>query len=78
MPLPSSGVIKFSDIRTELGVPNQTPFKLGEAERGTYTNINYNSTLTNTNPARVSKWYNYTQSPPLVGYGEGIYYALKG
>lgn len=78
MALPASGIIRFSDIRTELGIPNQSPFKLGEAERGTYASINYNSSLTNSDPARISEWYNYTQTPPLMGFGDGVYYALKG
>lgn len=77
MSLPSSGILRFSDIRTELGVPNQTPFKLAEAERGTYAPINANSSVTGSNPARVSEWYGYTQTQ-YVGYGEGIYYALIG
>lgn len=76
MALPSSGIIRFSDIRTELGVPNQAPFKLGEAERGTYATINPNSTVVASNPARISEWYNYGQvtSPENTGI---VYYTLK-
>ena len=76
MALPASGVIRFSDIRTELGVPNQSPFKLGEAERGTYATINASSTVVASNPARISEWYNYAQviSPENTGT---IYYTLK-
>ena len=61
MTLPASGSrISFNDIRTEINVPNQAPFKIGEAERGTYSNINSNSNVINSNPAKLSEWGSYS------------------
>jgi hypothetical protein len=61
MTLPASGSrISFNDIRTEINVPSQAPFKIGEAERGTYSNINYNSNVVNSNPAKLSEWGSYS------------------
>ena len=61
MTLPASGSrISFDDIRTEINVPSQAPFKLGDAERGVYSEINYNSNVVNSNPAKLSEWGSYS------------------
>jgi hypothetical protein len=61
MALPASGSrISFDDIRTEINVPNQAPFAIGEAERGSYSQINYNSSVVNANPAKLSEWGAYS------------------
>jgi hypothetical protein len=38
--LQSSGLIKFSDIRAELGAGDQAPFRLNQAEVNAYIYIN--------------------------------------
>lgn len=61
MTLPASGSrISFDDIRTEINVPEQAPFAIGQAERGIYSDINYNSNITNSDPARLSEWSDYS------------------
>ena len=64
MALPSSGQISMSQIRTELGIPSQSPFSLDTAENGGYVAINTNSTSrpNSANPAAMSEWYSYNHS----------------
>ena len=73
MALPSSGTISMSQIRTELGIPNQAPFSLDTAENGGYVAINQNSASrpNAANPASMSEWYSYNHS--AVSYD--LYYA---
>jgi hypothetical protein len=73
MSIPSSGRISFNDLRVELGVPSQAPFKLGEAERGTYATINPNSNVVNADPARISEFYGYTQDTTITNVGTTFY-----
>jgi hypothetical protein len=78
--LPSSGPIKFSDIRSELGLVGQVgTFYLGLAESGDYISLNECSTA---KPNRtdgislVSEWYgyNHTQAcPPPPSGGSANY-----
>jgi hypothetical protein len=64
MALPSSGQISMNQIRTELGIPSQSPFSLDTAENGGYVAINTNSTSrpNSANPAAMSEWYSYNHS----------------
>lgn len=64
MALPSSGQISMSQIRTELGIPSQSPFSLDTAENGSYVAINTNSSSrpNASNPAAMSEWYSYNHS----------------
>lgn len=64
MALPSSGTITMNQIRTELGIPSQTNFRLDTAENGGYVAINQNSTSkpNPSNPAAMSEWYSYNHS----------------
>jgi hypothetical protein len=61
MALQASGTITMNQIRTELGVPNQSPFALDAAAKGTYNPINYCSPSfpSYDSPSSMSEWYNY-------------------
>jgi len=79
--LQSNGLIKFSELRSELGVGSQAPFLLHAAESGTYNTINScSSTKPNgTGTTRMDEWYSYnhTQScPPPPGGGTGNCYTM--
>jgi hypothetical protein len=73
MALPASGQISMDDIRTELGVPTQSPFGLNQARLGTYANINQFSPSKPPSSGQVSlaSWYNYCQN---CGYNSGTFY----
>lgn len=73
MALPSSGTLKFSDIRTELNVTGQTPFSIDAAENGTYATINQCSAQrpSSANPAAVSEWYSYNHTGGASTYLTG-------
>jgi hypothetical protein len=64
MPLPSSGQISASQIRTELQVTSVSPFSLDTAENGSYVPINITSPSkpASTNPAAMSEWYSYNHT----------------
>ena len=64
--LPSSGLLKFSDIRTELG-SSAAPFLLHQAEIGTYGPLNTSSPHKpdGSSPSAVSEWYEYTNTPSI-------------
>lgn len=78
--LQSNGLIKFSDLRSELGVGSQAPFLLHAAESGTYNTINScSSTKPNgSGTTRMNEWYSYnhTQSCPPPPGGTGNCYTM--
>ena len=66
--LQSSGLIKFSDIRTELGVASQAPFLLGAAISGEYAAIACSDPRPDLiNPGSTSEWYSYDHSEICAG-----------
>ena len=62
--LPGSGILKISDIRTELGLSYIYPFLLGKAQSGGYEAINVCSSPHPPTPgiAHISDWYLYNNS----------------
>lgn len=66
MPLPTGGTIRFSQIRTELGIPNQSNFRIGAASRGDYVAINQCSVPhpVAADPAPMSEWWGYNHTAP--------------
>lgn len=66
MALPGSGQISMSQIRTELGIPNQANFRIGAASRGDYVAINNCSIPhpTPPEPQTLSEWYGYNHTAP--------------
>ena len=64
MPLPSSGQISFSNLRTELGIPSQAPFSLTAAAEGGYVTINSSSPSrpSASEPHKISDWYGYNHT----------------
>lgn len=64
MPLPSSGQISFSNLRTELGIPSQAPFSITSAATGGYVTINQSSPSkpNSTAPHAISEWYGYNHT----------------
>ena len=75
MALPASGTISMNDIRTELGIPSQSPFGLNQARSGSYVALNiYSSHLPPaTGACSISDWYNYchTCNWPTLDIGSG-------
>ena len=67
MTLPSSGTLGMNQIRTELGIPTQSPFSLDTAENGGYVGINQCSPSkpNSGNPAAISEWYSYNHAATL-------------
>ena len=61
MALPSSGTLSMNDIRTELGIPSQSPFGLNQARSGGYVALNiYSPSLPpSSGTCSISDWYNY-------------------
>lgn len=61
MPLPSSGVIKASDINIELGRLSTEEYSFQFAESGIYVPINQSSTLrpNGASPYSLTEWYGY-------------------
>lgn len=61
MALPTTGQISLNDVRGELGLPTQAPFKLKDAIDGVYVALNTNSpTLPTTGGTyKLSNWYGY-------------------
>ena len=73
--LQSSGVIKFSDIRAELGVGAQAPFQIGEATGGEYVALSCSDPSPDLiNPAKLSEWYSYDHSASCTSIGCGDSY----
>lgn len=73
--LQSSGVIKFSDIRAELGVGAQAPFQIGEATAGEYVALSCSDPSPDLiNPAKLSEWYSYDHSASCTSIGCGDSY----
>ncbi len=64
MPLASSGILRMSQINTELGRSSTATISLNTAEDGGYGAINTNSTSrpSSSNPAAMSEWYSYNHS----------------
>ena len=73
MALPLSGQLCMSSIRSELGIPSQSPFCLDTAENGGYVALNICSPYlpTNGDPANISEWYGYCHTCPC-----GYYFCL--
>ena len=66
--LQSSSLIKFSDIRTELGVASQAPFLLGAAIAGEYAPLTCSVPRPDLiNPGHTSEWYSYDHSEICAG-----------
>lgn len=84
--LQSSSLIKFSDIRTELGVPSQAPFLLGAAIVGEYVALSCSVSRPDLiNPGHTSEWYLYDHSeicagacPTVNGVGASIEPCIGG
>jgi hypothetical protein len=86
--LQSNGLIKFSEIRSELGVTGQAPFLLHAAENGTYGTINQCSTSKpdGTGSAEMYEWYSYNHTQACAnryvvqkcvgGISQGATYAM--
>lgn len=73
MTLPSSGTISMSQIRSELGIPGQTPFALDVAQSGGYVAINVWSSPRpqSSSPYSLSNWYGYNHAataPNFTGF----------
>ncbi len=66
MALQSSGTITMNDIRTELGIPTQTPFSLSNAVNGVYVPLNTcgPNVPSTTPPYELTDWYGYDHSYP--------------
>lgn len=66
MTLPLSGVLKFSEINTELGRASTSLIQIDKAENGDYATINTCGfpRPSPTNPATVSEWYGYDHNAP--------------
>jgi hypothetical protein len=70
--LPSSGEIKLSDIRNQLGLSSKTDFSLDKAENGDvsfgYPTINQCSPSkpSDTDPCSFSEWYSYNHLSSCV------------
>lgn len=64
MALPTSGQISFNDLRTELGIPSQSPFSLTTAAEGGYVTINTSSPSrpSASKPHKISDWYGYNHT----------------
>ena len=75
--LQSSGLIKFSDIRTELGLTAQTPFKISYAELGGYEALNACSTYkpSETVSSTLGEWYRYNHTQPCISVACGGLYS---
>ena len=69
MPLPSSGLIRMSQINTELGRSSTANISLDTAENGGYGAINQCSPLrpSGGNPASMSEWYGYNHTINCCG-----------
>lgn len=66
MTLPLSGVLKFSEINTELGRASTSLIQIDKAENGDYAPINTCGfpRPSGANPATVSEWYGYDHNAP--------------
>lgn len=64
MALPSSGQLSLNNIRTELGIPSQSPFSLTTAAEGGYVTINSSSPSrpSASKPHKISDWYGYNHT----------------
>lgn len=64
MTLPSSGTISMDQIRSELGIPGQTPFALDVAQSGNYVAINIwaSPRPQSSSPYSLSNWYGYNHA----------------
>ena len=71
MALPSSGTIGMNQIRTELGIPTQSPFSLNTAVQEGYVYLNECSAAKPTfgTPQTLSEWYSYNHSAPCYNQG---------
>lgn len=81
MALPASGIIRMSQINTELGRSSTASISLDTAENGGYATINTCSASrpSATNPASMSEWYNYnhTASCGPTTYTVTVYYNIQ-
>jgi hypothetical protein len=66
MTLPLTGVLKFSEINTELGRASTSLIQIDKAENGDYSPINTCGfpRPSSGNPATVSEWYGYDHNAP--------------
>ena len=66
MTLPLSGVLKFSEINTELGRASTSLIQIDKAENGDYSPINTCGfpRPSGANPATVGEWYGYDHLAP--------------
>lgn len=66
MTLPLTGVLKFSEINTELGRTSTSLIQIDKAENGDYSPINTCGfpRPSSGNPATVSEWYGYDHNAP--------------
>lgn len=66
--LQSSGLIKFSEIRSELGIGGQAPFLIGSAIAGEYVALSCSVPRPDLiNPGKSSEWYSYDHSASCAG-----------
>jgi hypothetical protein len=81
MALPASGIIRMSQINTELGRSSTAAISLDTAENGGYATINVCSPSrpSSTNPATMSEWYSYnhTASCGPTTYTATLYYNIQ-
>lgn len=79
MALPSSGQLSMNDIRTELGIPSQSPFSLDTAINGGYVALNECSAA-KPNPATpqaISEWYSYNHATACYNVGSFKFSSLS-
>jgi hypothetical protein len=78
MALPTSGQLSVGAIKTELAVPND-PFTLQNAENGTYTPINVNSTYKPDGalPNTITEWYGYDHTQGGGGSSSTLQFYLS-